>query len=519
MWQIKKKNIFLITALTFFIADFLLIACESKKSGHDELVVIIDTPPESLDPRYTLTASGQRVAKLIHRGLFTITDNSEVEPDLLKKAERISDTQYRFFLKENQKFHDQSFITTEDISYTFESILDEKMASPFRGKFHFISHWVKTSSLTIDLFLKEPYGPLFQELEFPILSHIAARQRDFKKKTIGNGPFQVQSWDSDEELVLKANDNSSDNNKIKQIRFLTVSDENTRILKMIKGEADVYQYNFNPAMIPLLEKQGHLKLVNVPSSDCTYIVINFRDPILSQALVRKAIAYAINKKAIIQYKFYEKAVVANSLLDPKHWAYFEGNEQYLYSPQTANQLLDEAGFFRDEKNKNMRFSLRLKTSTNRIIRSVALILREQLREVGIDLQVESSEFKTFFHQIGHGNFQMGILTWTPVIDPHLYAFVFHSRMIPSHDNQYSGANRGAYINQDLDNLLDKAGKESRIDVRREYYRQVQSIVTKELPYIYLWHNDRMAIVKQSLGGYELSRHGFFSPLVNITLEP
>jgi ABC-type transport system substrate-binding protein len=96
---------------------------------------------------------------------------------------------------------------------------------------------------------------------------------------------------------------------------------------------------------------------------------------------------------------------------------------------------------------------------------------------------------------------MTTLQWPSVIEPHLYHWVFHSSNIPSPERRTAGANRGAYVNPELDAILERAAITTDRQQRKLLYSQAQKILASDLPYVSLWHEDNIVIFKRGTSGY------------------
>ena len=164
----------------------------------------------------------------------------------------------------------------------------------------------------------------------------------------------------------------------------------------------------------------------------------------------QAIAYGLNREEIIKFYWRDLVTPASSILPPNHWAY-EGNTMtYPHQPEKARQLLDEAGWHDPDGDGPLpRFRLTYKTSTEESSRQVATIIQQQLKNVGIQLDLRSFEFGTFYGDIVRGNFQLFTLRWIGGNnDPDIFETVFHSGRTPP-----KGFNRGRYNNARVDQLI------------------------------------------------------------------
>jgi peptide/nickel transport system substrate-binding protein len=282
------------------------------------------------------------------------------------------------------------------------------------------------------------------------------------------------------------------------------------------GSGDLVQNGVNPLLLPVLERHPRLRVQTAPSIAYNYLGFNLEDPVLAQLGVRRAIAHALDREAIVATRFAGTARLATGMLAPGHWA-FEGDlPRYGHDPALARRLLDEAGFADpDGEGPEPRLRLTLKTTSNRFRRSIARVLAHQLGQVGIAVEVRAYEWGTFFADVRSGNFQLFTLQWPAVVEPDLYHWIFHSSMIPSPDNGGRGANRGRYRNPALDALIEAGRRTPERDARRAIYSQVQRILAQDLPYVSLWHEDNVAVLDRSLQGYHILPNARFGGLVEV----
>jgi peptide/nickel transport system substrate-binding protein len=249
-----------------------------------------------------------------------------------------------------------------------------------------------------------------------------------------------------------------------------------------------------------------------PGTILNYISFNTRDPVLRDVRVRQAIAYAINRPLIIHALWRDHARLAENLLPIKHWAWASvpGHD---YDPARANSLLDQAGLRRG--GDGVRFHLTIKTSTDETSRTLAVVLQQQLREVGIALEVRSFEFATFYADIAKGAFQMYTLRWIGGNeDPDIFRYAYASASMPPH-----GANRGYYSNPALDALISEAAATPAQNDRAAIYARIQQILANDLPAINLWYLDTVVVRNRRLRNVKVSSSGSFDFLREATLQP
>src|SRR5258708_3927689 len=258
---------------------------------------------------------------------------------------------------------------------------------------------------------------------------------EISRNPIGSGPFRFVSAEQDREVVIERNDNYwGEKVKLARGRVAVVPDTNTRALEVRKGSADLESNSFTPDMGHTLEREPTLQIMRGPGTRLGYVAFNLRDPILRDVRVRRAMAYALDRQPLVHYLWRDSARLAASVLPPESWAYDADVSQYLHDPEKARQLLDAAGY---APVNGIRFHLTMKTSTEESSRAMAAVFQQQLREVGIALDIRSFEPATFLSDVMHGEFQMYSLRWIGGNeDPDIFEYAFDTaRIIPN------GANR------------------------------------------------------------------------------
>ena len=128
------------------------------------------------------------------------------------------------------------------------------------------------------------------------------------------------------------------------------------------------------------------------------------------------------------------------------------------------------------------------------------------------MRVRAYEFGTFYADVKARNFELTTMQWPSVLEPSLYRWIFHSANIPSAENRSAGANRGGYRNDRVDELLDAGNRETNRDARKAIYDEVQEILADELPYVSLWHEDNIAIMRKGVEGYWITPNARFEAL-------
>ncbi len=477
------------------------------------LVVLLEAAPDSLDDRMTLSAVGQRVAQLITPGLVTFDDESQPVPDLALSFHAPDETTLVFTLREGLVFHDGTRLTSEDVKATFDALMARAIPSPRADRLEPVARIDAPDERTVIFHLKRPYAPLLAELTIGVVPSSRATETEQQGvHPIGAGPFRFHARSGDEWLELLPFDGyHAGPPAIRKVHLRVVRDETTRVLELLKGRADLVVNAVSPAVLPVLRQEKHLEVRTRPGTGYAYMGMNLRRGPLSDVRVRRAVCHLVKPDPIVEHKFHGLAVPATGMIPKDHWAY-EETSGCRYDPALAAKLLDEAGYpDPDGPGGKPRLSLSYKTSTDRFRKAIALVLKEQLEQGGIGVELRTLEFGTFFQDVRRGNFELITLKWAAVVEPDLLRWVYASEFIPTKENNFGGLNRGAYANERLDTLLTRASAASR-EERVLLYAEAQRILDRDLPYVPLWHESAVAVVSHRLVDYVPSAHGFFTPL-------
>lgn len=443
------------------------------------------------------------------------TKDGKPELELAKSIKNISTTEYEIELRDNIFFHDGKPVTAADVEYTFMELGSKKVKSPYAGISRRIEIFKVNSPTKIYIKLKKPHAPFITDLSLGIVpKHICKGFKECPGDPIGAGPFRFVSSPSEGVYRFAAFEKYMLGKPVlERLTFRVVKDDNTRLLGLLGNTVNLVQNAVAPMMLPVVQDKERLEIKKKSSFKYTYLAFNLEHPILKNQKVREAIAHSVDRESIIEYKFRGAASLSSGMLAPSHWAYNSKVKKFDYNIELAKKLLDEAGYpDPDGDGPKMRFEFEFKVSSNKFRRSLAELIANQLARVGIKIVVRAYEWGTFFADIKSRNFAMTTLQWPSVLDPSLYAWVFHSKNIPSAENRSAGANRGAYRNPKIDQLLDAGNAEIDAEKRKIIYNQVQEILAEDLPYISLWHEDNIAIMKKGSSGYYVTPNARFEAL-------
>jgi len=502
-----------VMAACLLLSFLPLLSC-ARPADPNTFTMIIESSPTNLDPRVGRDAQSERIYELIFDALLTRGPDLSVQPGLAERWEIPDPLTYVFHLHPGVRFHDGRPLTSRDVKWTFDSLLQGKIPSSKGDAYRLVDRIEAPDDLRVVFHLKEPFATLLWNLSEGAVGIVPyGSGTEITRKPIGTGPFRFVSAELDKEVVLERNPEYwGEKAHLGRIRFMVVPDENTIALELRKGSADAAINAVNPDVVLTLEHQPHLAVLRAPGTVIAYLSFNMRDPILCDVRVRQAIAYAIDRQPIVEYLLRGFAQPASSVLPVQSWAYDGNVPNYNHDPAKARQLLDAAGY---REQNGVRFHLTMKTSSQESTRLLVAVLQQQLRDVGIVLDIRTFEFATFYADVSKGLFQLYSMRWIGGNeDPDIFEYVFHSSKVPP-----KGGNRGFYRSARVDALIDQARREVDPHTRKELYAEIQQILAEDVPAINLWYLDNVLVCNRRVKNVTLSISGDYNFLKRAEIEP
>ena len=494
-----RRNHTIIPAIVL-AATALVAGCGGDAAEQATLRFALAASPVTLDPRLATDAASTRINRLLYQQLVDFDERFEPRP-ALATWQRVGDLRYRFELGEPMpRFHDGRVLTAADVEATYESVLDPAFGSPHRAGLDMIERIEVRDARTVDFVLSEP-DPLFPgRLVFGILPAEEIRAgRDFARSPLGSGPFRFVAWPNEDRLLVERRADGQ------VVEFVRVANPTVRVLKLVRGEVDMLQGDLPFELVEWLRARGEVEVRTHRGTNFAYLGFNMDDAVVGKRSVRRAIAHAIDREAIIHYVLGDAARAANAILTPDHWAGHPGLEAIDYDPERARALLAEAGFDAQHPARIV-----YKTSSDPFRVRIATILQEQLGRVGVEVDLQSYDWGTFYADVKAGRFQMYSLAWVGIKMPDIFRYALYSESTPP-----EGANRGRFRSPQADALMDLADRAATLEEQAVLYRRLQELLLAELPYVPLWYEDQIFASRRGLAGYTLSADGNYDGLTTV----
>jgi peptide/nickel transport system substrate-binding protein len=361
----------------------------------------------------------------------------------------------------------------------------------------FTERFTKVESLgprRVRFHLRESLATFESDIDFGIISRTGK----------GAGPYVVRELTTSH-AVLDINPHYfGEHPKVPHVEIKFVRDASARLLMLVGGSADLIQNGVRLDLVEEVKDRPRVEITSAPSVILTYLMLNNADPLLRDVRVRQAIALSLDRAAIVAAKFGGRARLATGLMPETHWSYEPDVPHWTRDLPRARKLLDEAGLVDpDGPGPRPRAHFVYKTSSDAFRVTVARVIAAQLAEVGLEVEVRSFEFATFFADVKKGTYQIASMQTGEVSDPDFYFTYYHSSRIPDATNP-DGGNRWRYRNARVDELTTAGRHELDQGRRKALYSEVQRLVATEVPTVPLWHEDNVVLSNVDVQGYAIT---------------
>ncbi len=485
----------------------LVIPAQAQDERGGDLVKAMLSDAVALDPHTTNDVPSSIVAEHIYESLVRFDSDSELQPLLASSWTNVDDTTVEFSLREGVTFHDGTDLTAEVVKANFDRLLDPDTASPREFLFSMIEDVVVVDDYTIQFVTETPFAPLVAHLAHSGggIASMQALERDaeavangrspgayLSENPSGTGIFKLERWSPGTEILLVRNEDYwGDNALLDSVTYKVVPESQTRIAELETGNAHIID-PVQSSDMGRIDRMPNASLLRQSSTSLAYIGFNAQKEPFDDVRVRQAVSMAVNKDEIVAGVYDNTGLAAVGPIAPGVFGYEDSVSSIPYDMDQARALLAEAGY-------EDGFSTTIWTNDNPDRIQIAEYTQSKLRDLNIDVSVEVLEWGAYLENTANGEHDMFILGWsTPTLDADyaMYA-LFHS------SQQGSAGNRSFFANDELDELLDAGRTETDEDVRAEIYRDAQELLVELAPMMYLWHQEYLIGVDDSVRGLEV----------------
>ena len=427
---------------------------------------------------------------------FSFDDGSTVVPDLAASWEVDADSRvWTFTLRDDVVWHDGEPFTAADVVFTVEAIRSPDIASRWSAAFASLDTIEALDDHTVRFTFQEPFAPLLSTLAYNLAivpAHVLADMdlsnpsgpSAFVTNPIGTGPFRFVEQVSGSSFVLEANpDYHEGRPSIDRVEFRVIPDVNAQVAQLLTGELDI-AWTVQAIHYDRLAAAPNIVLneVDVPRFD--WIPLNLTNPLFQDVRVRQAMIMALDRDTMVEQVFGGFGQVATGPIPPSiAWVPREDAILWPYDPERAVQLMAEAGWergsdglLRNAAGETFRFTM-LADRGDPTRDAVYLVAQDAWRSIGMDIQIETTEWNTVLARYRTGDYDVRVGWWVIKPDPDLYDY-FHTN---------GPLNQILYSNPVVDELLERGRAVAGEAERAAIYAELQQIIAEEQPSIILYY--------------------------------
>ncbi len=505
-----KKNLALLLSLVLILG--ILSGCSSSSGSSssapsasasaapetptwkEEVVIGFNSKTTTTNPTAVSNAAHNIMFKLTHNSLTGYDETTkEVAPELAESWQMSEDKKtWIFKLRDDVSFHNGEKMTADDWLYTIEYGKNAENGT-VKAFYNSIESARAVDANTLEIVLKNPNMDLLFTLASPslcVLNRKAIEADAANGPGIGTGAWVNKEFVSgDYTLLERFEDYWGELPVTKTLRFRYISEGSARLIALENGEIDVCQAP-NNTELNLIEANENLKMNSYQASALTYLAFNTEKESCSDPNLRLAIAYALNVQDIIDGAASGLAGIANGMWGTYQFGYFDdwksvGLEDYTYN-------MDKAKEYMAKSDHPDGATITFTTSTTWRVNALQII-QQQLAPLGIDVQIDEVDAAGLSSKASSGDYE--------VI---MYSISFTAAGDDARRTLYPGSsqNHANYDNARVAELIDLAVAEPDSAKRIDYYKEVQTIVHQECPYIPLYYaNSGAAVTKDLEGAY------------------
>lgn len=465
--KMKKALAILLTAV--MVAGTCTMGVSVSAAEGDSLVIAVDADVDTMHATDYSTSIETTVLNQIYDTLMHMNPDGTQEPEArIAESYEISEDglDYTFTIRQDATFHDGTPITAEDVVFSIELYKE----SEYQGsQIAMLSSVEAVDEKTVVCHLDTPYAPFLLGICSPYIvskDYYEADPEAFATAPIGSGPYKFAGRNIGSNINLEAYEGYYRGEaEIKTITLEVIPDSATMAIALQTGEIGFAEVT--ASVLPQLEANPSIEISEVETSSFAYISMNTESEIFSNAAVRQAVNYAIDRENLVNVCYEGKATVNSSICEPNRFGYSENLMQYTYDPEKAKELLAEAGI---ETPYDLGTMIVAEQYSN-----MATVIQNDLKAIGLEVKIEAQEFNTFIGALTSGDYTITTLAMTLDGDTQQLEMAFISDYIGT-------ANNARYSDEEMDTLFEEARTETDTETRAEIFDQILTKAQEEAIY-------------------------------------
>jgi peptide/nickel transport system substrate-binding protein len=450
----------------------------------------------TLDPGKMSLIPEAYIVWALFNGLMKLDANSNPVPDLAESFSVVDNNTIEFKLRRGVKFHDGSDMTSDDVKFTLERVLDEKTNSPNRSKVSALTRIDVPDAHTVRLVTKEPFAPLLTFLsnartgtQIVPRKGVTAAGDEFGKRPVGTGAYMLRDWRPGERVTVSAFPGYFGGSpRIETVDMPLIAEESSGVTALLGNQIDMTS-TAPFADIPNLERNAAVTVMKQPGLNCRVISLNNRRAPFDDPVFRRACSMAFDRNAMVRAVLFGEGVVAHGLIPPSIGYAFGGTQRPLctFDPARAKAELAKS------KYPNGAEAEILTWGQSWWKRMAEVFVAQCNQTLGTKFTVQVTEANTVFQRHRSGEYQGSVWGWLGLLDADEYLFeMLHST---------GWRNFYGYANPRFDDLVTRARSELDQAKRGALYKEAENVMTEEMPILPLFVSNVHNLMNKRVQGF------------------
>jgi len=422
-------------------------------------------------------------------------------------------TVYTIRLVQNATWHDGQPLTAHDVVFTWQTMLKPDVNFPYKFALQVNGQDIQAEAVddhTVKLTLPAPSAALIAHLTAPWIFSVAPKHllegedpetSSFNTQPIGSGPFKFEEQvDGDHQTLVRYDAYFGGAPLLDELITRPITDLQARLAAFQAGEIDVNTREEDViATEQFAATEGSTPYI-LPTPYVQQFTMNNADPVFADPIVRKAIAHALDRAAMVRTVVGDETYVALSVMGPGHWAYNPDVPAYEFDPEKAKSMLDQAGWAVGSGSIREKDGVRLSFVNQPwrdFERNYAPLIQQYLKAVGIEMKIETVPDYATVQEIRQSGKAQSLFFGSIDYEPGELHQYFHSSQMPP-----TGLNLWQYSNSEVDQLLEEGNQEIDVEKRKPIYARIQELILGECATIPLHvHLNNVIVRTDRVGGY------------------
>ena len=530
-----------------------LVSANFAFAATDTLNIGIGAEFDNLNPLISSQAATKYMLYMAHRPLIVLTPDLQWKPQMIKEIPTLKNkllkqkgTSLEMVIEilPDIQWGDGVPVTCKDIDFSVKVGKSKNVSIPDREKFENISSVVadkanpKKCTITFakakfDYFANLP-EVLPEHLEGPIFDKYSSKAEGYDQNSLYtknptnpglyNGPYLISEVKLGSHVIFTPNPKFAKQPHFKKIVVKLIPNTSTLEANLRSQSINMIASAAGLSLDQAVVFDKKVKAENLPYQVVfedgviyAHIDFNLDNSILSDLKVRRALAYALNKKEMIDSLLEGKGRVAEHFVTEKDPWYTDKVQKYDYSPRTANKLLDEAGWkkgadgIREKAGKKL--SLKIMAAAGvKLNDNIETYIQDQWKNIGVQLSIKNEPARVVFGEtVRDRKFDLALYSWVSIPDNSPRS-ILHSASIPTLANAKAGQNYTGYKNKEVDTLIDQLEVELDAKKRAEIGKKILTIYASDIPVMPLYYRANDAVIPAGLKNYRLSGHLYYETL-------